>query len=283
MKRPLIPLLVLASLTAWADDSIPIDASLLPATPQPPWEASGFGGQSVRVRVAIEAPLGSRLDVKIGLYQLAQPLVARVGAEVPIAEKLGFSDRTRSIFEASIPLPDVQRVTRFIGSIQARKSGTETWESAGRTVFVAYPPDLLDPLRRSLAQLESQEGLRLGVFGPSRQLRSFFKQEKIPFLDLGVELPAAPNPKVIHLGEVSMEKLRGKLVKGIRLITFDPEPSPSASSAEILPGIYASARDGGFVVSVTLNLLHDIAISPLAQESFARIFDQVIFEDIHFQ
>jgi len=279
MKRLLFTILAAVAATALADEEPRVSATVLPSTPPPPSMSHGFGGQTVTVRLAIEAPIGSRLDVKTNLIQLAHRLAVPVGEEVPIAEALPFDDQTRQVVEASIPLPEVERVTRFIGPLRVRKAGTDTWETAGETLFAVYPPGQLEPLKRSLAELETRAGLRLGVFGPSEKLRSLLKKEKIPFLDLGVEGPASTDPKVIHLGEIPLEKLRGRLNEDIRLIVFDPEPWRHDRNPEKLPGVYASALGDGFIVEVTLNLLSDIETNPLAQETFARILDQAISQN----
>lgn len=279
MKRLLLALVVLTVRTVLAEEVPRITVTVLPSAPQPPSVLHGFGGKPVKMQVAIDAPLASRLDVEVTLHQLAQHLTARVAEGLPIAEGLEFDDRTRCVVDASIPLPEVERVTRFIGTLRVRPAGSDTWEKAGQTFFVAYPPGQLDPLKRSLATLAASESVRLGVFGESRKLRSFFKREKIPFLDLGDEFPAGPDPKVIHLGETSLEKLRGKLPESIQLIAFDPDPWRFDRNPETLPGVYASSRREGFIVEVTLNILHNIESDPLAQETFARILGQTIFQN----
>jgi hypothetical protein len=88
-----------------------------------------MSGGPAKLSIAIDAPLGTKLAVKASLVQIAQGIAAPVNQDIAVAEALTFADRTHYILEARIPLPEVKRVTAFLGKITVQRAGSDAWQA----------------------------------------------------------------------------------------------------------------------------------------------------------
>jgi hypothetical protein len=247
----------------------PATVHVLPQTEPTAAPQYFIGGAPAKVRLAIEAPLGVKVSVTGDLFQVSEMLAAPVSRDLSLAEGVSFAERTQAVVEAEFALPEVARRTRFIAKLRLHVAGEEGPRPAGEVVLFAYPRGHLDGLRKFLATRAGEGPPLLGVFGASPALRSFFEQEKIPFSDLGAELPASLGRKIIYVGEASTEKLAPRFSEEMRVIIFDRH-------SDALPGVYPSPRSPGFLIKVTLPLLDSLATNPHTQEMFARLLFQTM-------
>jgi len=225
-----------------------------------------FGGQPVELDFAVDAPLNAQVSLTANLYQLAKSLAAPLRSGLPVGGRLDFSQQTRQLIHASLPLPEVKRKTEILLRVQAQIEGEPKLLRAGDARLFVYPKDLTKELAGILAQPDRESGAQFAVFGESKRIRAFFQAHEIPFLDCGTELPAEFNKRALYLGEWNGESPLPRIenTAGARLAIFQTEPGA-------LPGVHVSTVRGVSLTKVTLPILDTLATNPQSQQTFADL------------
>lgn len=228
------------------------------------------GGKEASLALAIEAPLGTKLDLIADLLQLAHSIAAPLQKDLPLATALAFEDRTRQVVHVSIPVPEVKHVTRMLVRFRTQVAGAGEWKAAGQTRLAVYPADHLREFKELLSAQEKERGIRLAVFGEHGGVRDFLRAERIDFEDLGAEFPADLSASFVYLGSANTGKqpVRIPTETKARMVLFD-------LASDLLPGVYRGPRRTAYV---TLPLLDHLTTDPKNQATFARIVSELLAE-----
>ncbi len=223
-----------------------------------------FGGATVDLDVAVEAPLGSKVSLAYTLYQIARNLSAPLGRDIAVPEPVIFEKQTRRNVRIPITLPDVKRRTEVIVWFRAESADGEKNERTGQTRLFIYPQDQTEELAVSLERVQKDAGVSLAVFGESKHIRAFLEQSGIPFTDAGSELPPTLKADALYLGEIDPHALATRRFANARIIFFSPDPA-------LPPGVYTTIRGSGLFTKVTLPILDTLATNPQSQLTFIDI------------
>jgi hypothetical protein len=227
-------------------------------------------GQPAEIPLAVRAPADAPMKLRVQLFQAATSIAAPVGSAVEIGEVVIRGGAPHAAVDATIPMPAVKAPTQFVARFSAKVGGSDELVPAGVVRLVAYPSNAMDALRSLARTMERVSGLRFGVFGRSKEIRAFFKEQKIPFRDLGQSLPDRIDGGLLAIGslEDSKESDRGfRPGTASNLILFTPDPT-------LASGVYTSSTRDGTVTKVTLPILVRLPTDPLSQHTFLQILTQ---------
>lgn len=256
-------------------ESPQIAVSVLPKTARPQGHAAAkidvFSGTTAKLRVTVEAPIGTTLTLKADLMQVAHGLAVPLVKDLAVANAVSFTDRTRQVIEVSLAVPEVQRVTPVRIQFHARSADSDPWQPAGDEMLIVYPQEETGWWRRFFAAIEAEPELRLTVFGESPRLRAFLRGEDVPFHDVGTEPPAVFENDQLYLGESKPAEVSELARDGSsrRVILFINDPN-------VLAGVYTSTGPGSVTTKVTLPLLDDLATDPRSRQTFSQIIQQTL-------
>ena len=240
-----------------------------------------WGGETEMVALAVEAPLGARLNVRADVFQVgAGSLLAPLAKDLVVADSLDFSDRTRRTVTFAFTAPVVRRTAAIVLRFRAQTppaGDPARWEPVGEVNGAVFEEPVA--LAGTLAAELAKRDLRLAVFGKSPALRAFFAQRKVEFEDLGPERPETFNSKLLYAAEVPLTRTpdawppREAVRAGAKLFLFTPKNSP-------LAGVFTTPIGSGFVVKVSLPILVNLPRSPLRQTELVELFrGTLVFSD----
>lgn len=234
-------------------------------------EFAVFGGETVRLDVAVEARLGTKGSLLYDLAQIAGGIAAPLETSRPVGGPLDFDKTTRKVVLAEIPLPKVVRPTKMLLAFLAPVAAGTSPSRAGKVLLKVYPKDEPGKLARSLAMAEEQSGLHLGIFGESPALRRFFEEQKIGLKDLGSQVPDRWEKNILYLGEITSASLADRHwdEKVAHAVFFVYEDAG-------LPGVYRTISPAGSVTKVTVRSLDNLDIDPRSQELLADTIKQAL-------
>lgn len=220
-----------------------------------------FGGRSVSVPMILYGASGVRADFKARLFQLAQGIAAPVGEYMNVASDVDFSTGLRRELAFNVPIPAVERESRFEIVVLMRARPSDDWRRIGSLSLGAYPNDLLRPLRR----WAEQQPLRLQ--DPSGKLEHFLTGQGISFLDMNARSLEKSDGPVITLlvdgsDDLAVAKTRAR--RGETVVVF-------RERAVAFPRIDRTRWQGGSLLIVELELLDRLALDPQAQKLFLAI------------
>lgn len=204
---------------------------------------------------------GVRADFKARLFQLAQGIAAPVGEYMNVASDVDFSTGLRRELAFNVPIPAVERESRFEIVVLMRARPSDDWRRIGSLSLGAYPNDLLRPLRR----WAEQQPLRLQ--DPSGKLEHFLTGQGISFLDMNARSLEKSDGPVITLlvdgsDDLAVAKTRAR--RGETVVVF-------RERAVAFPRIDRTRWQGGSLLIVELELLDRLALDPQAQKLFLAI------------
>ena len=262
-----------------ADDPVTVSVRCLgnqsPVLPTPSLHV--FGGGSLSFLVAVDAPLGSRLQLRADVLQTtAGSLAVPLKKDVPLSEELPFESRTHLTVTCTLPsLPTVQRVSRTLLTLRAVAPDRAALLPAVPMEVFLYPPEVPGEWKKTIAARLARSGLsRLEVFGKGTGLRRFLKARRVEFEDGGADWPARLDPRTLYIGDepASLPARLGS-TEGGWLLLFQP---PEAST--LLPGVYQNfPSTAGNIVKVTLpDVLTRLEDDPRSQETLAEIFRRAL-------
>jgi hypothetical protein len=230
-----------------------------------------FGGQPVKVELAIETPGGNAVEVRADLYQKGQSLLAPIQKDIAVA-KAAHSEESpafRPLVSWTLPVPEVKRETQMMARFRVTTDGT-TWTPAGQILITAYPAGFA---KQELAAFGKTPGLH--VFGGGKQLRGFLQTQKVEFDDAGEglsALPQSPDDPGIYIGDATSRELADWLGThpGWRgnLVVF-------CSDSALLPGVFVTAQGGFRTIKVTLLLLDTLSGDPRSQKTLLEILTTI--------
>lgn len=234
-------------------------------------EFAVFGGETIKLDVAIEAPPGTKASLFYDLAQIAGGVTAPLETSRLVDLPLDFDKTTRQAVLAEIPLPKVVRQTKMLLVFSASVGTSSVPVHAGKALLQVYPNEKPGNLARSLAMTEGQSGLHLGIFGESPALRRFFEEQKIGFRDLGLHVPDRWEKQILHLGEITSASLEERHwdEKVAHAVFF-------VSDAAGLPGVYRTISPAGSVTKVTIRLLENLDVDPRSQELLIDTIQQAL-------
>ncbi len=240
-----------------------VTVEVLPESALKP-ELHCFGGGVVECKVAVEAPLGSKVSFEMALFQITSGLAAPLG-EKSASDPIEFEKQTRRVVSVPLSLPEVKNRTELMARFFTQLSGEEKKAVAGTAKVFVYPKDQMKELALSFARVEKDTGISLTIFGESKRIRGFLKENKITFNEAGSELPSTLSKTALYMGEVDARSPAVRRNFGAaRVILFAPDPM-------LPPGVYTTIRDNGLFSKVTLPLLDTLATNPQSQRTFFDI------------
>lgn len=228
-----------------------------------------FASETTSVDIAIEAPLGSKLSLLADVTQITSGIAARLSEGVSLGAPQDFSNQTRQVIQAKIPLPKIERMIELLVKIRtAGESDTKTAQIGLFRLFV-YPADGMKELAGMFSSGGNKTGAMLGVFGAGKNIRAFLEDQKIPFTDLGEGVPEEFRADVIYVGEAKSEEITARLksAPAARVVFFNEENAP---------GIYRTTTPEGSVTKITFPILDSLSSNPVSQ----KIFTDTIFQSI---
>jgi hypothetical protein len=240
---------------------------------------SVFGGQPAKFDADVTAPLGSHFGIYADLYQTSAG-----GWSVPLSKNLRlspdleFDARTQLIVPCTVPnLPVVRSPTRMLLKLFVRpQAQPDASRPMGTLDVIVYPPLAPADWKKTIATALEQAGLaHLDVFGKRDSLRRFFREQQIPFDDLGADWPDTFDSHTLYLGDSPLPKPDHlPSLAGMHLALFISSPSEIPT----LPGVYSMTdATGGAVVKVTLPALLDhLGDDPRSQQVFLEIIGQTL-------
>ena len=230
-----------------------------------------FGGQELKVDLAVESKGGDPVEIQADLYQKAQSLLAPVQKNIAVGKTPRFEDSeaVRPLISWTLTPPEVKREAEMIARLRI-KTATGEWTPAGQIIMKVYPPGFA---KEPLDAFAKQRGLHL--FGECKRLRDFLKELKVEFDDAGadlVSLPANPDDKCVYLGEATPRELADWLAaqpswRG-KMVVFCP-------GSQLLPGVFVTAQGGLRIVKVTLPLLDTLSTDPSSQKTLLEILNNL--------
>jgi hypothetical protein len=232
-----------------------------------------FGGGPLDFRADVEAPLGSCVGLRADLVQVSTGGVALpLLQDVTVAAGLDFAKRTHQTTECSLArIPSVTAPTQMLLTVRAETTGQPQTAASTHVDVFAYPAQKGPEWRQTLTARLAQSGLeRLAVFGSGQTLRTFLRERRVDFDDLGKDWPAAATRAALYLGDTPPPMpARITSVEGLRFALF----LPSEGSA-LLPGVYhTNDAHGGCLLKVTLpGVLAHLSSNVRGQQTLAEIF-----------
>lgn len=240
-----------------------ISISALSASKRGPVELFAFGGKPLPIEVCIDGKAGVTMDVTARIYQTALELAAPLREPFSIG-KVTLDAGGRGVLETGFPVPEVPGKTDFAVRIEARADGLPAL--SGACLVRAFPGTFTDSLETISGELK-RTGRVLAVFGESPALRSFLKNNNVPFVEMGAVLPERIDDEFVYVGAASPEAMPQNLPRsaGATVIIFTRNDS-------LLPGVYRD--DASRTAKVTLPVLESLADSPLSQATFFHVLAQ---------
>lgn len=226
-----------------------------------------FGGQNVGVALHL-ACFGEqeRTQLEARLYAVAQGLAA----ELPPSQILGFLHSGKAEIRhqhVEIALPEVSARTEI--EVQFQATTSKGSHHLGSVRCFVYPEKLAEPLHAWATAMQQRRGRTIGVFGKRSELREFLQLMKIPFTDLGEELPASLSDQILLLGDAESGMLalwQSHLPDNAKgsIVVFLEDP-------EELPGVFPATSGKLRITKVTLPILKQLGSMPLHQTLLMRI------------
>jgi hypothetical protein len=224
-----------------------------------------WGDRSAMLDLALEAPLGSQLELAYDLSQVAGSLVAPVATRQPLGRVVDFRLATWRIIPVEIPFPKVDHPVKMLLGFSS--SGF----SIGRTFVMVFPREEPGQLAKRLASAGRQSGLRLGVFGESAVLRTFFKEEQIAFEELGSAFPSQFDPDILPIGEMQAEDLLEHALDNL-----DGSVLLFIRGSTELPGVIRTITPRRSLTKVTWPILDGLSGNPQSRQFFIDILLQAL-------
>lgn len=228
-----------------------------------------FGGQPVKVDLAVETPSGTPVEIKADLFQKGQSLLMPIQKDIAVAQgiRAGEHPSFRPLLSWTFPVPEVKRETEMIARLRIKTANGE-WTPAGQILIRVYPPEFT---KETLAAISRQRGLH--IFGETNRLRDFLKAQKVEFHDEGnslAALPTNPDEKGIYLGESTTGELADWLAAQPgwpgNLVVF-------CADSHLMSGVFVTEKGGFRTVKVTLPLLDNLSSDPQSQKTLLEILN----------
>ncbi len=213
-------------------------------------------GERVKVDLAVEAPLGSKVDILADFHQVTHGLSAPRGRGVLLARAVDFKEVTRRVVPVEIETPEVSGPAILLVQLHAMPSAQP---SPVRFILKLYPRGEKGAFARAIAASEEKSGLKLALFGESPALRRYFKEQQITYRDLGTQMPNAFPKGCLIVGEENRVTPSREEIGSARLLFFRSRPE------QRLPGIYRVETPSGTFTEVTFPLLPGLADDPRQQ------------------
>jgi hypothetical protein len=228
----------------------------------PPVAASEhvFGGRAVSVSMTLYGAGDVRADLRARLFQLSHGLVAPAGEFRDIAAGVDFRSDLRRRLTFDMPLPAVERESRFEVVVFGRVHPSGDWRRIGSASMRAYPDDLLVPLKRW------SEDRLLRLHDPSGKLERFLSARGIAFVDPSARSFEKSDDVVTLLvgGREALAPARRRAERGEAVILF-------RERVVGLPRIERIHWQHGVLVLVELELLDRLPTDPQAQKLFLEL------------
>ncbi len=237
---------------------------------EPVRELHVFGGVNLPVELIADGPLGTSTEVRADLWQLTGSLAAPLRKDFEVSEKsLDFSGATPRVLRRSVPLPEVQRITRMALRFRVRQADDPSWLSTGNMALNVYPKE-----SAQWYSFTHRADARLAVFGPADSpFRSVLKAHGVKYEDLGRELPGELPESILVAGEMGPVALQDWLgghaaSKGALVIL--------CSDPDGLPVISIERRPGFCLTKIATALLGNLSTDPLAGETLAATLNRAL-------
>ncbi|MGB8355735.1 MAG: hypothetical protein WCD79_17680 [Chthoniobacteraceae bacterium] len=225
-----------------------------------------FGGQPAKVELSIDAPIGSKAELRASLFQVAATLAAPLQKNIPLGDEISFAAQTHKRVTISLPIPVVKRRTQIVAAIEVKGAGD--WHAAGHVDLMVYPRDALKS-----ELLDVAGATRLEVFGDDKRLGLFLKNQEVKTDDIGSDLPDRPKAGHLYVGTAKSAELSQWLTAHSmwegNLVVF-------CGDSELLPGAFVEIRGRGHLAKVTLPLLDTLAADPPSQKTFVAILAAIL-------
>ena len=225
-----------------------------------------FGGQPAKLELSVDAPIGSKAELRASLFQMAATLAAPLQKNIPLGDEVSFATQTHKRVTVSLPIPDVKRKTQIVAAIEVKGAGD--WHAAGHVDLIVYPRD---SLKSEL--LDAVGATHLEAFGNDKRLGSFLESQQVKTDDIGDDLPDRPKAGHLYVGTAKAAELSQWFTvhsawEG-NLVVF-------CGDSELLPGAFVEIRGRGHLAKVTLPLLDNLATDPLSQKTFIAILASIL-------
>lgn len=247
MIRPLA--LLLAMFTTAKAGSIDLLGPL--DTPKPIPQYHAISGEKVRLYVALEAPTGSRLDLKATIDQVAGGITAPRDRDLLLVKEIAFTDTTRRVVPFTLETPKLPATSTLAVRLHTSLGAAPTF------YLHLTPQEEQESQGKRLSSALEKSQYQLALFGESRQLRQLLSELKLPFRDLGTLRPPQFPSHSLVIAEDSEAPPPMEKLNSTRLVLLHPGPDAR------LPGVYQHERGNGSATVVTLPLLQAPALPQL--------------------
>ena len=211
------------------------------------------GGQEIQLSFLIEYPQEKPLELQGEVNQVGFSMQIPNILEVKIQETGRKSQRI-----AIIDLPEVKRETVFELILKAKSEPESEWVESARAKIYIYPLDILKSLQ------EWSQGVQLRMDDREGNLKIFFDDHKVQYVDLKAALPLKEDQKIVTIivADLSPAVLQDRQSHPDETLIIFREQKKS------LPKIVVRPFRKGQLIDVSMVLIKNLSTPPIEQKMF---------------